>query len=156
MELRRQFSEEQFARGLTSWEWIGVGDREPLFASPFGDVFFRADDGIWWLDTLEGSLTRPWTDAGAMAADLDTEDGQDRYLLGGLALGAARRGLVLGPGQVYGFAPPPILGGPIDVDHIMVLDLVVWLTIMGQTHEQIRSMPPGTQISGFTVDGERP
>ena len=47
---------EQFAVGLESWGWIGLGSKVPLFASPFGDVFFRAGDGFWWLDTVEGSL----------------------------------------------------------------------------------------------------
>src|SRR4051812_1327070 len=94
VDLTRVFAAEQFSRGLESWGWIGIGEREPLFTSPFGDVFFGADDGFWWLDTLEGSLTRPWDDAEAMKADLGTPDRQDQYLLAGLALAAERRGVV--------------------------------------------------------------
>ena len=56
------FTPEQFAHGLESWQWASVGTKTPLFTSPFGDVFFRAEDGFfWWLDTIEGSLTRVCT-----------------------------------------------------------------------------------------------
>ena len=88
MNLTRSFTTEQFAGGLESWGWIGVGDKVPVFASVFGDVFFRADDGFWYLDTLEGTLTCVWADAQALKADLATAGGQDRYLLAGLAFGA--------------------------------------------------------------------
>jgi hypothetical protein len=93
MELTRSFTPEQSARGLESWQWISIGAKVPLFTSPFGDVFFRAEDGFWWLDTLEGSLTRDWANADALKTDLATSDGQDRYLLAGLAVGAESRGL---------------------------------------------------------------
>jgi hypothetical protein len=156
MELTRSFTPEQFARGLESWQWIGIGAKVPLFTSPFGDVFFRAEDGFWWLDTLEGSLARAWPDAAALKAELATPDGQDRYLLAGLAFGAESRGLVPGPGQVYGFKIAPRLGGALDVGNVETIDFVVSLFIAGQIHEQVRNLPPGTRISGVTVDGEKP
>jgi hypothetical protein len=102
MEMTRSFTPEQFAQGLESWQWAGVGTKTPLFTSPFGDVFFRAEDGFWWLDTLGGSLTRAWANAGTLKADLATASGQDRYLLAGLALEAERQGLIPDADQVYG------------------------------------------------------
>jgi hypothetical protein len=33
------------------------------------------------------------------------------------------------------------------------MDFDVALTIAGQLHRQVRDLPPGTRISGFTVDG---
>jgi hypothetical protein len=155
MILTRSFAAEQFARGLESWQWISIGSKVPLFASPFGDVFFRADDGIWWLDTLEGTLTRNWANAEALEADLATASGQDRYLLAGLAFGAESRGLIPGGGQVYGFKTPPVLGGALEVDNVETIDFVVGLNIAGQLHDQIRGLPPGTRISGFTISGDR-
>jgi hypothetical protein len=67
-------------------------------------------DGIWFLDTLQGSLTRTWDGVGALKEDLATAGGQDRYLLAGLAIGAEYQGLIPAPGQVYGFKTPPVLG----------------------------------------------
>src|SRR5882672_10764432 len=127
MELTRTFSAEQYARALESWAFLDLGGKEPVFTSPFGVVFFQAADGFWWLDTLEGALARPWATAEQLRAELNTEDGKDEYLLAGLAHGAAGRGVVPGPDQVYSFTHPPLLGGEFTVDNIEVLDFVVSL-----------------------------
>jgi hypothetical protein len=34
MELTRSFSADQFARALESWDWAGIGDKQPRFTSP--------------------------------------------------------------------------------------------------------------------------
>ena len=151
MELTRAFTAEQYTRGLDSWSWLDIAGKAPVFASLFGDVFFQAADGFWWLDTLEGNLSRPWTTADELRADLNSPDGQDEYLLGGLAMGADRRGIALEPAQVYCFTAPPILGGAIDLDNVGVLDFVVALNVTGQLHQQVKDLPPGTPISGFSI-----
>jgi hypothetical protein len=156
VELTRSFTPEQFAQGLESWQWIGIGAKTPRFTSPFGDVFFQAEDGIWFLDTLEGSLLRPWGSTSALKADLNTASGQDRYLLAGLAASAEHQGLTPAPGQVYGFNIPPVLGGKLDLANIEVIDFVVGLHIAGQIHDQVRTLPPGTPISGVTITGDSP
>ena len=152
MKLTFTPSPQEFEQALESWAWIDIGDKQPLFASLFGDVFFQAGDGVWYLDQLEGTLTREWEDRAAMDAALDTEDGHDKYLLGALAIAARDAGLVLGPAQVYDFAPPPILGGPIVVDNITVMDFVVSSHIAGQIHDQVRRLEPGTSISEIRVE----
>jgi hypothetical protein len=55
MELTRSFSAGQFARALESWDWADIQGRQPLFTSPFGDVFFQAQDGFW-----SGSRSSRW------------------------------------------------------------------------------------------------
>jgi hypothetical protein len=72
VDLTRNFSPGQFTRALESWDWVGIGDKSPMFTSPFGDVFFQARDGLWWLDTLEATLTREWVTAEEMSAALNT------------------------------------------------------------------------------------
>jgi hypothetical protein len=145
MDLRRSFTPEHFARALGAWEWIGIRGKVPLFASPFGDVFFRSDDGFWWLDTVEGMLTLEWKDAQALEADLATPGGQDRYLLAGLALSAESRGLVPGADQVYGFKTPPVLGGTFNVDNVQTIDFAIGLRMAGQFHGQAREAPEAPQ-----------
>jgi hypothetical protein len=152
MEATRTFSPDQFARALESWQWIGLASKVALFASPFGDVFFQADDGLWWLDTLQGTLTRPWNTAEALNADLATTDGQDQYLLLGLAIAAEQRGIIPAANQVYAFTVPPALGGALDIDNIETIDFVVGMHIAGQIHDQVRNLPPGTRISGITIN----
>jgi hypothetical protein len=151
MELTKVFTPEQFEQGLESWHWIGLEGKVPVLASLFGDVIFRAEDGFWWLDAMEGSLTRSWEDADAVQAELNTVDGQERYLLASLALAAAQRGLSPGAGQVYDFTRPPVLGGEVSADNLGVIDFVVGLNIAGQIHEQVRDLPPGSSISTITM-----
>jgi hypothetical protein len=151
MELTRSFSADQFARALESWDWADIQGKQPLFTSPFGDVFFQAQDGFWFLDLLEGTLTRPWPDAGALQAELNTAEGQDRYLMAGMAFAAERQGIVPSARQVLSFKVAPVLGAAIAVENIEVMDFEVIVHITGQLHRQVRDMPPGSRITGFTV-----
>jgi hypothetical protein len=153
VDLTRRFTEQQYAAALESWRWIGPEGKTPLFTSAFGDVFFRAADGIWWLDTLEGTLTRRWQALGDLQAELNTAEGQDQYLLAGLALAAGQAGLVPGTGQILSFRHPPALGGQLDIGNVEVSDFVVAVNIAGQIRDQIRSLPTGTKITGITVGG---
>ena len=155
MELTKRFSAEQFARGLESWGWLGIGAKAPVLATLFGDVILQDGRSFWFLDSVGGSLTPTWSSVDALKSDLNTAEGQDRYLLGGLAMAAERNGLVLGPNDVYDFTIPPILGGKFDVDNVKVMDFVVSLYLAGQLLDQVKSLPPGTKISGFTVDGQQ-
>jgi Domain of unknown function (DUF1851) len=153
VDLIRNFSPAQFTRALDSWDWIGIGDKHPVFTSPFGDVFLQSPDGFWFLDTLEATLSRRWASADELKAALGTAEGQDRFLLAGLAVSAERAGIAPTATQVYGFKIAPVLGGEIGVDNIEAIDFVVSINILGQLHRQVRDLPPGTQISRFTVDG---
>jgi hypothetical protein len=152
MEAIRRFTDEQFLDALESWSWLDLAGKAPLCASPFGDVFLEDGSGVWWLDTLEGTLTRPWPDREAFATAVADETGQDRYLLVGLALAAEDRGLRPGPEEVYGFHVPPKLGGGFDPDNVEVIDFVLGVNVAGQIHRQLKDLPPGTTISGFTVE----
>ncbi|MEU8070653.1 hypothetical protein AB0B20_12935 [Micromonospora sp. NPDC049151] len=82
MELTKQFSEREFAAALESWAWLDLDGKAARFTSLFGDVFLESADGArWFLDTFEGQLIRGWGSRADLTAELDTEDGQDRYLL---------------------------------------------------------------------------
>lgn len=143
MELTKQFSEQQYGRALDSWAWLDLAGKAPRFTSLFGDMFLESADGAWWfLSTFEGELVRAWNTRAELAAELDTEAGQDTYLLATLAMGAYhRRGLRLGPDQIYAYAPPPIVTGSFDVDRIAVFGFVAVISIAGQFHEQLRNQP---------------
>ncbi len=72
MDLIRGFGSDEFSQALESWRWIGIEGKTLLFCSPFGDVSLRAADGIWWLDTVEGTLTRRWAHSEELKAALRT------------------------------------------------------------------------------------
>lgn len=90
------------------------------------------------------------------AGDLNSPEGQDQYLFAGLAFAAERLGIIPSESQVLSFKVPPVLGGAMSTENIDASDFVVSLNIVGQIHQQIKDLPPGTPISGFTVDGQRP
>lgn len=155
MDLTKSFSDDAFRRALEDWAWLPVSDKRPFLASLFGDVFLEDSDGIWMLDVLEGSLDRVFSSRQQMAAVLATGEGQDKYLLAGLAIGAARRrDLSPGPDQVLAWTLPPVLGAPVEVGNLQLMGFEVYLSLQGQLHQQVKELPPGTRISGFTIDGE--
>jgi hypothetical protein len=119
-----------------------------VFASLFSDVFLQGLDGYWFLDSLEGTVTRIAATKNELEAILDDEQGRDKYLLGGLAMAAEQRGIHLQPPQVYDFTVPPILGGKTEVENIVAMDFVVSLHIAGQLHRRVRDLPPSTRIGG--------
>ncbi|WP_433061642.1 hypothetical protein [Dactylosporangium sp. CS-033363] len=155
MMLIKTFPGDRFAGALESWQWADLAGKEPAFASLFGDVFLRGPDGIWWLDTVGGECTLRWPSMEALSAELNTEEGQQRYLLAGLAAELARRGLTPDDEQVYDFTHPPALGGALDPDNVDVIDFVVGVNVAGQLHDQLRDLPPGTPIKGVTFDDGR-
>ncbi|GAA2588015.1 hypothetical protein GCM10010435_77950 [Winogradskya consettensis] len=145
MELTKQFTDDQYANALESWSWLDLAGKAPRFTSLFGDVFLEDRTGAWWfLSTITGELTPEWPNGAALAADLDTEEGHDQYLLGALAMAAFhRRGLTLNPDEVYAYVPPPVLTGSFDVDQIQVYTFTVALTVTGQLHRQLQAPPAG-------------
>jgi len=155
VELLRHFSPDDYARALEDWAWTGAASLAPVAASLFGDVFLAGPDGISMLDTLEGRLAPAFSDVEEMRRVLSTAEGQDRFLTAGLAFAAAERGLVPGARQVYAYSTPPVLGGQVSVDNVEVMDFVVWLSITGQLHDQVRKLAPGTRISGFAMEDRR-
>lgn len=154
MELIRQHPFEAYQQGLQAWAWLpDLEGKGPAFTNAFGDVFLQDPDGsFWFLDTLEGTLTRRWPDGDALQAELQTVDGCDEYLMGGLVEAADAAGLTPGAGQILAFKVAPVLGGTFDVDNVEVFDFVVSLDILGQVHQQVRELPPGARITGFTVE----
>lgn len=152
MLLTKTFSADEYARALESWRWLGVEGKTPVLTSLFGDVFLQDAAGYWYLDTLEGTLTLTWRTRDEIQAALDSEEGQDNYLMGAFAMNRDRAGMTLGPSDVYAFSVPPRLGGPIDLDHVTVMPFVVIMRVLGQMHEQMDDLPAGTPIYGFDVD----
>ena len=147
---------DDIMRALDSWKWLPVESKQPILVTAFGDIFFSADDGIWFLDTLEGNLSRVCDTREELAAILQTEDGEDHYLFAGFVERAQREGLCLGDGECYDFKVNPMIGGKIEYENIESRNFVVAVSIAGQLHEQTRNMPDGTSITGFTIEGDEP
>jgi hypothetical protein len=152
MEPIKRFSPEQYEQALDSWSWLDLAGKTPQFASLFGDLFLESPEGWWYLDTIEGGLEQVWQTGAQLQAALNTPEGRDQYLLLGLAKEAERRGVSLAENEVYSLTPPPVLGGELDAANISALDFVVAVDLAGQIHDQVRKLPPGTPISGISIN----
>ncbi len=147
---------EKIKRALESWNWIGIEGKDPVKVTAFGDIFFEDENGIWFLDTIEGTLEKVCETLDDLNKILESEDNQDHYLLAGFIIRAHNEGLILDEGQCYDFKINPVIGGKIEFENIDKQDFVVALHIAGQLHDQVRFLPEGTPITKFTIDGEDP
>lgn len=147
-------SPDSIDRALDSWAWIGIGSRKVIAVTAFADVFFQSDDGIWFLDTLRGELQHAFQTNEEFKQVLATEEGQDHYLFAAFVDRAIREEGQLDRTQCLDFKFHPSVGGPVDYSNVERSDFVVALNLRGQLHEQIRDLPPGTAISGFTFKDE--
>ena len=47
----------------------------------------------------------------------------------------------------------PEVGGKVDPESVELMDLAVWVSFCGQIQEQVRNLPPETEIPGLAVSG---
>jgi len=144
-------------RLLSCWRWLLKKDFQPIVMTMFGDWFLLDVDGsVYFLDLVSGQLSK--------AADTGEEFNQvmghperlDEWFLAGLVEFLVDCGMVLKPGQCYGFKVPPILGGRLELENIEPTDIFVHQSLMSQIHQQARHLPEGTKIHRFLIDDQEP
>lgn len=141
---------------LETWEWLPIQNKTPVRVTAFADVFMQGEDGIWFLDSIEGSLRRVCSTAAELEEILQTEDGQDEFLLAGFVDRAVKEGLILATGECYDFRINPVLGGAMEYENIEKQNFIVALNMAGQIHQQTKDLPAGTKITNITVDRAMP
>jgi hypothetical protein len=151
-----QPSPEALGSALESWQWLDLRGKDVILVTAFADVFLSSDDGVWFLDTLEGKLKRVFENREALEVSLSTEDGQELYLLSPFIDRAIRDGLVLSESQCYDFKLHPAIGGEVAYENIERRDFMVALNLRGQLHDQVRHLQPGAKISGIKIADEKP
>jgi hypothetical protein len=143
---------EEISEGLEAWSWLPIDEKLPIAVTAFGDMFLESSEGIWFLDTLEGSFNKIASSGPELEAILKTQEGQRHFLLIGLVDRALEEGMTLDEGQCYDFKTNPILGGPIEYENMEIRDFVVSLYVSGKIHEQIKDLPPGTKIKDIEIE----
>ncbi len=151
MQLTKTFPAEAFRQALESWSWLPLAGKVPVLATAFGDVVLQDADGYWFLDSAGGKLEKIASNRDQLKAALSSPEGQDQYLLAGLARAAEAQGLTLSELEVFDFTQPPVLGGQFVVENLLPKDFVVSLNISGQIHNRVRNLPPGTRISSIKI-----
>src|SRR5690606_24057938 len=154
MKLLRTFPKDAFEFGLASWQWLGLREQTPRFATCFGDIFLESLDGWWFLDTVEGTLELRWTTAVHMYAELESPEGRATYLMDDLVREARSRGIHFGEEDVYTFNPHPALGGQLGVDSIVPMRFELAVSWLGAVHDQVLHHA-GQDLPPLPDDGRR-
>ena len=143
---------EEITEGLEAWSWLPIEEKSPIAVTAFGDVFLESPEGVWFLDTLEGTFNKIANNESEMQEILNTQEGQHHFLMIGLVDDALNEGMALEEGQCYGFKTNPIMGGPIELENMEIRDFLVSLYVSGQIHEQLKDLPPGTKIKDIQIE----
>lgn len=155
MKLLRTFPKVAFEFGLASWQWLGIREQTPRFATCFGDIFLESLDGWWFLDTVEGTLELRWTSAVTMYAELESAEGRATYLMNDLVRDARSRGIHLGEEDVYTFNPHPALGGELGVNGLGTMRFELAVNWVGQMHDQVLHGSGEINLPPMPDDGRR-
>jgi len=128
---------------VKDWHWLIEFDRLKLLAiSPFGDLLLQDDTGaLSLLDINLGKIEEATSDETDPAL-LFSDAFDDR-----LASSYRSAGLLLSPGQCYGYKRQCVLGGLYDVANVYIANQEEYINFMGDFHRQIKDIPDGTKVT---------
>ncbi|ELA7884033.1 DUF1851 domain-containing protein [Vibrio parahaemolyticus] len=138
-------------KGLTAWNWLDFSDKTFVTANLFGDMFLESSEGIYFFDTLEGTLTVIATDQNELQSLLNTKQGQEQLLMVSLVSEALANKLILSENECYDFIIPPCLGGELSVDNLQLMPFLSKLVAAGSIYSQIKELPLGTEITSIEL-----
>jgi len=145
--LRIELAEFDVPRLLAHWAWCIPQHYTPLFLSLFGDWFLRDGEGqVYTFDLVAGELKKIADSEIEFTALLETEEYQREWLMSQLAVAVEQRGLRRARGQCYAFQTPPMLGGQLSPDNVVVWDLAAYQSGTSKVHQQLAGLPPGGQV----------
>lgn len=137
---------------LEEWLWLIPDDADPMLPTACGDMFLRLSDGsIALLDTYAGTCTPLAADYEKWKSMLNNPAQLDQWFRGDLLVELLEAGLQREPGWCFSPLVPQIIGGSWEPSNFHPCDLLVHFSMLGQIHNQVKDLPPGTRISGFKV-----
>jgi hypothetical protein len=138
---------------LEDWAWLLPKPHELFALNNFGDMFLRNEaGGIYFLSLATGQVNR-LAESSAEFQRLGADKvNQEKWFLLGLLTELERAGMKIASGQCFGFKKPPSLGGEIELSNIEVSSLYPYVSLMGQIHQQLNKLPPGTRITGVKIE----
>ena len=137
---------------LDAWKWAGLGGRTPILVTAFADVFFTSDEGIAFLDTLDGKIKPVCGTQEELQQILEKREARERYLLSSFVDQAIAEGQILSGSLCYDFKIHPSVGGALSYENVELCDIAIALDLRGQLHERCRHLAPGTRISEIIVE----
>lgn len=138
---------------MAEWLWLAPRDAELMLPTACGDLFLRLPDGrVALLDTYFGTCDTVAPSYEGWKAMLDDAARMDEWFKIVLAVDLSETGITRGPGQCFSPFVPQAIGGSWEPSNFHACDLRVHLSMLGQIHRQVKDLPPGTKISGFSIE----
>ncbi len=137
-----------------SFKWLdaSISSKNVLLITAFGDLIFSNISGqIQMLDLIEGSVIDLADDVNQFQQLFTTKKFQTEIFLSDLLITLKEQNETRGPKEVYSFKVPMILGGKAESENVVIMDLKVWIHLIGQIHEQVKDLPPGTKVNEIKI-----
>lgn len=147
-------SSNEFLKAYESFVWLekDIIHKDVLQITAFGDLIFRnANGSVSMLDLIEGSIADIADSVNDFQNKISRKTFQEDILLSNLILSLKEKNILRNEHQVYAFKLPMVLGGKAQTENIHLMDLKVWIHIIGQIHQQVKSLPPGSEITKFLI-----
>lgn len=130
---------------LAPWAWLLPPEFTLWMVNRFADLFLVLPDGtVHMLDVGAGTMSQLAASREDFITKLDEGNNANQWLMIALIDKLVAAGVLLGPGQCYGFKKPPVIGGDYTVENVGALALRDYLGAYGSLHEQLKDMPDGT------------
>jgi hypothetical protein len=138
---------------LSDWRWLIGTTKLPILVTAAGDVFVQdtEDDSVHFLDIAAGELKPVATSPDEFRRLLEDRDFVMVHFSVELIADLRQQGRTLAQGQLYSFKKAPPLGGQYVLDNFEPTSIEVHFSLLGQIHEQVRKLPPGTKIKGLQL-----
>jgi len=139
---------------LAEWRWLIGPSKQPILVAAIGDAYVQdPDDGsVHLLDVGGGALEQIADSVDEFRGLLADKEFVTVSFVPSTIVALRDEGKVLGPGQVYSYIKPPVLGGTYSTSNMEPTDVSVHFGILGQIHRQVKDLPEGTPISSIVIE----
>jgi hypothetical protein len=144
--------ERDFPEAMRSWTWLVPQSARPLLVTVLGDVFVELKGEVFFLDSELGRLVRVADSREEWKKAMQDPERLAEWFRPALVSQVVERGLVLQAGEVFSPLVPAIVGGKRGPENFTTSQWMNHLHILGQIHDQVRRLPPGTRIDRLVVD----
>ncbi|MEL6108533.1 MAG: T6SS immunity protein Tdi1 domain-containing protein [Planctomycetota bacterium] len=147
-------AEVDWSSVLAPWHWLLPASLTIWIVNRFGDIFAVLDDGcVYMFDVGRGTIERVAESREHFGDLLDTDDNASDWLMIPLVDDLVAGDKTLKPGECYGYALNPVLGGDYTTGNTIVLPLGEHYRFNAEIHRQIKDLPDGAEVTiEFTDD----
>jgi hypothetical protein len=146
-QLLRPVASDVAERILAAWSWLITKRCSLIGVSAFGDCFLLNEEGhVQMLDLVAGEVRQLAYCVEEFEYDLGSVDAQNEWLMAPLAKRLRASGVEAAIDQCYAFKTPPLLGGKLVPENVVVWDLSRYHSGVSQIIRQVRDLPPGTEV----------